>query len=49
MNWVFDLHINTEERELLHVISVYSLYLTSIDDVDKALDPMQWNNEIINN
>ena len=29
--------------ELLCVVSAYSLYLTSIGDVDSALDPMQWD------
>ena len=29
--------------KLLSVIRAYSLYLTSIGDVDKALDPMQWD------
>ena len=48
-NWVDDLHLGNNEQELLHLISAYSLYLTSIGEVDKALDPMQWNYEIINN
>ena len=39
-NWVYDLYLDTEEQELLCLISAYSLYLTSIGDVDKALDPM---------
>ena len=44
IHWVYDLdNINSFEREILQVISAYSLYLTSIGDVDKALDPMQWN------
>ena len=43
INWVYWMHINSNERELLRVISAYSLYLTSYGDVDKALDPMQWN------
>ena len=42
INWVSHLHnIDSDEGELLQVISAYSLYLTSIGDVDKALDPMQ--------
>ena len=40
-NWVYDLHLGMEDQELLCLISVYSLYLTSIGDLDKALDPMQ--------
>ena len=48
INWVYNLFINREERTLLFVISVYSLYLTSIGDIDKALDPMQWDYELIN-
>ena len=44
INWVFHLHnIDSDEQELLQAISAYSLYLTSIGDVDKALDPMQWD------
>ena len=43
INWVSHLHnIDSDELELLQAISAYSLYLTSIGDVDKALDPMQW-------
>ena len=43
-NWVYDnFHLGSKEQELLHLISAYSLYLTSIGDVDKALDPMQWD------
>ena len=42
-NWVFDSHCFTKDQELLHPISAYSLYLTSIGDVDKALDSMQWD------
>ena len=42
-NWVYDLHLGTKEQELLRLISAYSLYLTSIGDVNKALDPMQWD------
>ena len=39
-NWVYGLHLGTEEQELLRLVSAYSLYLTSIGDVDKALDPI---------
>jgi len=49
INWVYDLNLNTEEQKLLSLISAYSLYFTSIGDVDKALDPMQWDYESINN
>ena len=46
--WVYDLSLNREEEKLLYFISEYSLYLTSIGDVDKALDPMQWDYELVN-
>ena len=42
-NWIYDLHIYSNKRESIRVIGDYSLYLTSIGDVDKALDPMQWD------
>ena len=41
--YVYGLYINSNERELLCVISAYSLYFTSIGDVDTALDPIQWD------
>ena len=47
INWVYHVHnINDNNWTLLRVISAYSLYLTSIGDVDKALDPMQWDCDI---
>ena len=46
-NRVYDLHLSTADQELLRLISAYSLYLTSIGDVDKALDPMHWDYESV--
>ena len=44
INWVSHLHnIDSDDRKLLQAISAYSLYLTSIGDVGKALDPIQWD------
>ena len=42
-NWIYDLHIDYFQWQSIRVIGDYSLYLTSIGDVDKALDPMQWD------
>ena len=41
INWVYELLLSNEDMIVLCVISAYSLYLTSIGDIDKALDPMQ--------
>ena len=43
INWVYHLHIDSNIQKSLSVISAYSLYLTIIGEVDKALDPMQWD------
>ena len=42
-NWIYNLDINSDEQTIIRVISAYSLYLTNIGDVDKALYPMQWD------
>ena len=47
INWVYELEFMTKQDAVaLRTINAHGLYLTSIGDNDKAMDPIQW--DIIN-